>query len=254
MPYVAPLILREEYQLCLDQQVLVVVQLVGDRSPHTADHLGQVGDRQLHSARDALAIHVGRTLPHPVSAGSEGQPGVGDDARVGERCAIEGLDHRLRRHSVRRSSYHRGGGCRRGGRRGRGGRILRCRSPAVPPVQAEHRSRHDPAAAEAIKRRRTVIPLRLDGWCGSNRSRLGEAEVQRRDNKQVEQGGRDQPPRMTMAIGCSISCPGIWPATINGMSASPVVRTVIMMGTTRSRAPRSTSSVPKGTPSNCSRC
>ena len=62
------------------------------------------------------------------------------------------------------------------------------------------------------------------------------------------------PPTTTMAIGCSISCPGMLPATTRGTSASPVARAVIRIGASRSVAPRMTSSRPNSIPSSRSSC
>ena len=50
-----------------------------------------------------------------------------------------------------------------------------------------------------------------------------------------------RPPRMTIAMGCSISWPGILPMITRGTSASPVVSVVIRIGESLSRAPRSIS-------------
>jgi len=62
------------------------------------------------------------------------------------------------------------------------------------------------------------------------------------------------PPTMTTAIGCSISCPGFVPLTTSGNRAIAVTSAVIAMGSRRSCAPRITSSRPNGTPSSRSRC
>ena len=62
------------------------------------------------------------------------------------------------------------------------------------------------------------------------------------------------PPMITIAIGCSISWPGMLPPTISGTIASAVASAVIMIGESRSSAPRMTSAGPKGMPSCRSRC
>ena len=46
-----------------------------------------------------------------------------------------------------------------------------------------------------------------------------------------------RPPRITTAIGYSISWPGISPEIASGTSASPVASAVIMIGASRSWAP-----------------
>ena len=61
-----------------------------------------------------------------------------------------------------------------------------------------------------------------------------------------------RPPKITTAIGCSTSCPGTFPATTSGTSASPVVRAVIRIGTSRSRARRRTNPSPKSSSSSSS--
>ena len=62
------------------------------------------------------------------------------------------------------------------------------------------------------------------------------------------------PPRMTTAIGYSISCPGMFPLTTSGSNASAAQEAVIKMGSSRSSAPRRASSLPKATPSLVSKC
>jgi hypothetical protein len=63
-----------------------------------------------------------------------------------------------------------------------------------------------------------------------------------------------KPPRITNAIGYSISWPGLLPVISSGTSAKPVVNAVIRIGARRSSAPRMMSSGPKGTPSSRCRC
>ena len=48
-----------------------------------------------------------------------------------------------------------------------------------------------------------------------------------------------------MAIGCSISWPGMLPAAASGTSARPVAEAVMRIGARRSFAPRSTSAGPE---------
>src|SRR5206468_11385710 len=62
------------------------------------------------------------------------------------------------------------------------------------------------------------------------------------------------PPRMTTAIGCSISFPGTLPAHTSGTSPRLAQRLVIRIGDSRSFAPRKTRPMPNGSPSTCSRC
>ena len=51
---------------------------------------------------------------------------------------------------------------------------------------------------------------------------------------------------MTIAIGYSISWPGMSPAISSGTSAKPVVRAVIMIGASRSFAPLDDQARPEG--------
>jgi hypothetical protein len=62
------------------------------------------------------------------------------------------------------------------------------------------------------------------------------------------------PPRMTIASGGSIFCPGRSPNMTGGISAKPVAREAIKIGQKRSRAPRTTKSRPKDMPSSRSKC
>src|SRR5262245_25800321 len=62
-----------------------------------------------------------------------------------------------------------------------------------------------------------------------------------------------RPPRMTTAIGRTISNPGPLPKNSAGSSASPAASVTMMVGASRSRAPRSTSSGPKASPSRLSK-
>ena len=54
------------------------------------------------------------------------------------------------------------------------------------------------------------------------------------------------PPIITIAIGCSISCPGLLPPIAIGTRARAVVRDVIRIGDSRSIAPRTIKSSPNG--------
>ena len=61
-----------------------------------------------------------------------------------------------------------------------------------------------------------------------------------------------RPPRITIAIGCTISSPGALPAMTNGIITSAIAAVLVTIGPSRSSAPRSTRPGPKASPSRSS--
>ena len=83
---------------------------------------------------------------------------------------------------------------------------------------------------------------------------LSKRQVQRRDDEQVHQRRGQQPAENDHRHRVLDLVTGDAPGAASGRIARPVASAVIMMGASRSDAPRMMSSGPSGTPSSCSRC
>ena len=98
---------------------------------------------------------------------------------------------------------------------------------------------HDVAAGSTHHPRVPNLPYRNASV--GRRSRLRAVEVKR-------------PPRITVAMGPSISRPGSPLPIASGRSPSAVTRAVMRIGTSRSDAPRIAASIPQVSPSTATRC
>src|SRR5207249_10925530 len=172
----------------------------------------------------------------------DGPPVRRDHRQLGQslRAALD-LEHDLGI-SVRRGLLE--ADARNGKRHGRKGFLIGPQRQAITPREESDHGKHRSSSCHAEPHsRRTETRTYVESTallCAFPNRKYREGTTNRLSNVDVT-----RPPRMTTAIGCSISWPGRLPATTKGTMASPVADLATQLAALRSAAPARTAPGPK---------